>query len=54
MLGLTYAQSTKAKSEMINSVVDISNYIDSKVRANMCNVTQGPGENKGTDLRKRD
>lgn len=53
MLGLTYAQSAEAKSGMSNRVVDFSNYIDTKVRANMFNVTQDPEENNDSDLRKR-
>ena len=39
--------------QLVNRVVDISNYIDQKVYANMANVTQGPAGNTGARLRQR-
>ena len=36
----------------MNRVVDISNYIDKKVRANQVITSQGSGGNSGSELRK--
>lgn len=44
---------TRRGPQYVNRIVDISSYIDTKVRANMANVTQGPGGNNGSRLRKR-
>lgn len=39
--------------QLVNRVVDISDYIDGKVYANLANVTQGPAGNTGARLRRR-
>jgi LmbE family N-acetylglucosaminyl deacetylase len=39
--------------QIVNRVVDISDFIDGKVWANMANVTQGPSGNTGARLRQR-
>lgn len=39
--------------QLVNRVVDISDYIDRKVEANLANVTQGPAGNNGARLRRR-
>lgn len=38
--------------QLVNRVVDISDYIDKKVHVNLANVTQGPAGNTGEQLRK--
>ncbi len=44
---------TRRGPQYVNRIVDISNYIDKKVESNMVNVTQGPGGNNGSRLRKK-
>ena len=39
--------------QLVNRVVDISDYIDRKVYVNLANVTQGPAGNLGAQLRRR-
>ena len=39
--------------QLVNRVVDISDFIDEKSYANMANVTQGPSGNRGAALRRR-
>ena len=39
--------------QLVNRVVDISDFIDAKVWANVANVTQGPAGNTGARLRQR-
>lgn len=39
--------------QLVNRVVDISDYIDRKVWANVANVTQGPAGNNGANLRRK-
>ena len=39
--------------QLVNRVVDISDYIDQKVWVNLANVTQGPSGNTGEELRKK-
>ena len=39
--------------QLVNRVVDISDFIDGKVWANLANVTQGPAGNTGAQLRQR-
>jgi LmbE family N-acetylglucosaminyl deacetylase len=39
--------------QLVNRVVDIGDYIDAKVYANLANVTQGPAGNTGAKLRQR-
>jgi len=39
--------------QLVNRVVDISDYIDRKVWANLANVTQGPAGNTGANLRRK-
>ncbi len=39
--------------QLVNRVVDISDYIDRKVSANLANVTQGPAGNTGANLRRK-
>ena len=39
--------------QLVNRAVDISNYIDAKVNANLANVTQGPAGNLGARLRAK-
>jgi LmbE family N-acetylglucosaminyl deacetylase len=39
--------------QLVNRVVDISDYMDGKVYANLANVTQGPAGNLGARLRRR-
>jgi LmbE family N-acetylglucosaminyl deacetylase len=39
--------------QLVNRVVDIGDYIDAKVYANLANVTQGPAGNTGAKLRRR-
>jgi LmbE family N-acetylglucosaminyl deacetylase len=44
---------TRRGPQYINRVVEITSHVDTKVRANMANVTQGPGGNSGSILRRR-
>ena len=44
---------TRRGPQHVNRIVDISQYIDKKVESNMVNVTQGPGGNNGSRLRKK-
>jgi LmbE family N-acetylglucosaminyl deacetylase len=44
---------TRRGPQYINRIVEITSHVDTKVRANMCNVTQGPGGNNGSRLRQR-
>jgi LmbE family N-acetylglucosaminyl deacetylase len=39
--------------QLVNRVVDISDFIDRKVQANVANVTQGPAGNLGAELRSK-
>ena len=39
--------------QLVNRVVEISDYIDRKVWANLANVTQGPAGNTGANLRRK-
>ena len=39
--------------QLVNRVVDVSDFIDRKVYANMANITQGPAGNRGATLRRR-
>jgi LmbE family N-acetylglucosaminyl deacetylase len=39
--------------QLVNRVVDISDYFETKVYANMANVTQGPAGNLGAELRAK-
>ena len=39
--------------QLVNRVVDTSDYIDKKVWANLANVTQGPAGNNGAKLRRK-
>ena len=39
--------------QLVNRVVDVGDYIDAKVAANLANVTQGPAGNNGAMLRAR-
>jgi len=39
--------------QLVNRVVDISDFMDQKVNVNLANVTQGPSGNTGARLRKR-
>ncbi len=39
--------------QLVNRAVDISDYIDAKVHANLANVTQGPAGNQGAKLRAK-
>jgi LmbE family N-acetylglucosaminyl deacetylase len=39
--------------QLVNRAVDIGNYIDAKVNANLANVTQGPAGNHGAKLRAK-
>lgn len=39
--------------QLVNRVVDISDYIDAKVHVNLANVTQGPSGSTGARLRQR-
>ncbi|MBY0508223.1 MAG: PIG-L family deacetylase [Bryobacteraceae bacterium] len=39
--------------QLVNRVVDTSNYIDAKVQANLANVTQGPAGQNGAKLRAK-
>ncbi|SMO81201.1 PIG-L deacetylase family protein [Fodinibius sediminis] len=48
-----FARYQNKSRQHINRIVDISDVIDTKVRANMVNTTQGPGGNAGSRLRKR-
>ena len=38
--------------QRVNRVVDISNYIDKKVEANMMNITKGPGGNERNKIKR--
>ncbi len=40
-------------SQVVNCVVDISSFIDQKIRSNMANIAQGPAGNHGKRLRER-
>ena len=44
---------TRRGPQYINRVVEITSHVDTKVRANMANVTQGPGGHSGSELRRR-
>jgi len=44
---------TRRGPQFINRIVEITSHVDTKVRANMANVTQGPGGHSGSELRKR-
>ena len=44
---------TRRGPQFINRIVEITSHIDTKVRANMCNVTQGPGGHHGRRLKQR-
>jgi LmbE family N-acetylglucosaminyl deacetylase len=44
---------TRRGPQFINRIVEITSHVDTKVRANMANVTQGPGGHSGSQLRKR-
>ncbi|MBK9167627.1 MAG: PIG-L family deacetylase [Bryobacterales bacterium] len=44
---------TRRGPQFINRIVEITSHIDTKVRANMCNVTQGPGGHNGRRLKQR-
>lgn len=44
---------TRRGPQFINRIVEIASHVDTKVRANMCNVTQGPGGHSGSRLRRR-
>ena len=44
---------TRRGPQFINRIVEIASHIDTKVRANMCNVTQGPGGHNGRRLKRR-
>lgn len=39
--------------QLVNRVVDVSDYVDRKVWANLANVTQGPAGNTGANLRRK-
>ena len=39
--------------QLVNRVVDISDFIDQKVHVNLANTTQGPAGNTGSTIRKR-
>lgn len=39
--------------QLVNRVVDVTDFIDQKVHANLANVTQGPAGHTGSQLRKR-
>jgi hypothetical protein len=39
--------------QLVNRVVDISDFMDGKAYANMANVTQGPAGDRGARLRRR-
>lgn len=39
--------------QLVNRVVDVSDFMDGKVNANLANVTQGPAGNLGAELRRR-
>jgi LmbE family N-acetylglucosaminyl deacetylase len=44
---------TRRGPQYINRIVEITSHIDAKVRANLVNVTQGPGGHSGSQLRRR-
>ena len=44
---------TRRGPQYVNRIVEITSHVDTKVRANMANVTQGPGGNSGSELRRR-
>lgn len=44
---------TRRGPQQVNRIVDISQFIDKKVEANMVNITQGPAGNRGSLLKKR-
>jgi len=44
---------TRRGPQYINRIVEITSHVDTKVRANMVNVTQGPGGHSGSELRRR-
>lgn len=39
--------------QLVNRVVDTSDYIEAKVHCNLANLTQGPAGNQGARLRRR-
>ncbi len=48
-----FARYQNKSNQHVNRIVDISEVIDKKVEANMANVTQGPGGENGSRLRRR-
>ena len=44
---------TRRGPQYINRIMEITSHVDTKVRANMVNVTQGPGGHSGSQLRRR-
>lgn len=44
---------TRRGPQFVNRIVEITSHVDTKVRANMANVTQGPGGHAGSELRKK-
>lgn len=44
---------TRRGPQFVNRIVEITSHVDTKVRANMANVTQGPGGHSGSELRRR-
>lgn len=48
-----FARYQNKSNQHVNRIVDIGEVIDVKVRANMANVTQGPGGENGARLRRR-
>lgn len=44
---------TRRGPQFINRIVEITSHVDTKVRANMRNVTQGPGGHNGRRLKRR-
>lgn len=48
-----FARNQNKNNQHVNRIVDISEVIDKKVKANMANITQGPGGENGSRLRRR-
>lgn len=48
-----FARYHQKNSQHVNRIIDISEVIDTKIRANMANVTQGPGGENGSRLRQK-
>lgn len=44
---------TRRGPQYVNRIVEVTSHIDTKVRANMANVTQGPGGHSGSQLRRQ-